>query len=275
MKGTEFFLGILGLSRIERMTVTSVCSLTHSRPRGYTMLPPERSAEAQIMIVDADDMQACREWAASSAHREGKPVLMISCDPAQVREQAYVLPRTNFASRLVKILDQITVREFKFIPELVISDTPVLDSGPGLTATVAAAHIDAPRVLVVDDSSVVRARMRTLLDLHGLQIDLAEDAEKALALMRVTRYAMVFLDVMLPGLDGYAACRQMKNLGKNGPPIIMLTGRDSSFDKIRGVMAGCSRYLTKPIAVEDLHRVLREFIPTNVGRSVARTEDAL
>jgi twitching motility two-component system response regulator PilG len=183
MKGTEFYLGILGLSRIERMTVTSVCSLTHSRPRGYTMLPPERSAEAQIMLVDADDLQACRLWEGSSAHRDGRPALMISRDPARVSQQAYVLPRANFASRLLRILDQITVREFKFIPELVISDTPALDSGPGLTATVSVAHIDAPRVLVVDDSMVVRARMRTLLDLHGLQIDLAEDAETALALM--------------------------------------------------------------------------------------------
>src|SRR5262245_47770414 len=132
-KKTEFQLGILGLNRVERMTVASVCSLTHSRPRGYTVLPPERSADADIMLVDADDQEARRSWETSSVCRNGRPALMISRDPGSVGAQPYSLPRANFAARLVKILDQITIREFKFLPELVVSDTNVLDSsGLGL-----------------------------------------------------------------------------------------------------------------------------------------------
>jgi two-component system, cell cycle response regulator len=266
MKGTEFLLGILGLNRVERMTVASVCSLTHSRPRGYTVLPQDRSGDADIMLVDADDAVACSSWEQSPVRISGKPALMISRDPSIISDQPYALPRTNFASRLVKILDQITIREFKFLPDMVVSDTNVFDAGLGMTPRAATGvPKDLPRALVVDDSVVVRTKMRTLLELHGLHADLAEDAEQGLAFMRVNRYAIVFLDVVLPGMDGYAACRQMKANDKNAPPIIMLTGRDSPFDKIRGVMAGCNRYLTKPIAVDALHKVLREFAAQHVA----------
>jgi CheY-like chemotaxis protein len=269
MKGTEFLLGILGLNRVERMTVASVCSLTHSRPRGYTVLPQERSADADIMLVDADDPMACREWQESPVNRNGRPALMISRDPSRVGAQTYALPRANFASRLVKILDQITIREFKFVPELVVSDANVIEPDLDLsTGKGMRTFSSMPRALVVDDSVVVRTKMRTLLELHGMQADLVESAEKALAYMRVQRYEIVFLDVMLPGMDGYAACRQIKHMIKNAPPVIMLTSRDSPFDKIRGVMAGCSRYLTKPIAVEALHKVLREFVPQQAGAQV-------
>ena len=265
MKSAEFGLGILGLSRIERMTVTSVCALTHSRPRGYAVLPEERGAEADIMLVDADDPRACGLWESSPMRRSGRPALMISRDPNTIGSQPYALPRTNFASRLIKLLDQITIREFKFMPDVIVSDTNVLDGGLGLSMRKAVApSASTPRVLVVDDSVVVRTKMRTLLELHGMHADLAADAEQGLALMRANRYAIVFLDVVLPGIDGYAACRQMKSNDRTSTPIVMLTGRDSAFDKIRGVMAGCNRYLTKPIAVDELHKVLREFVPERV-----------
>lgn len=271
MKGAEFLLGILGLSRVERMTVASVCSLTQSRPRGYTVLPQERSADADITLVDADDAAARMQWERSPAHLSGRPALMISRDPALAAQQPYALPRTNFAARLIKLLDQITIREFKFVPELVVSDTHALDGALGLSAPATPQSAGLPRALVIDDSVVVRTKMRALLELHGMHADLAEDAEQGLAFLRVNRYEIVFLDVVLPGVDGYNACRQMKAGGKDGPPIVMLTSRDSAFDKIRGVMAGCNRYLTKPIAVDALHRVLDEFAPgatRRAGRAV-------
>jgi two-component system, cell cycle response regulator len=237
MKNAEFLLGILGLSRVERMTVVSVCSLTHSRARGYRILPEEHSVDADIMLVDADDATARGLWESSTAHRNGRPALMISRDPNLVGPQPYCLPRTNFATKLVKILDQITIREFEFVA----------------------------RALVIDDSAVVRTKMRTLLELHGIEAQLAEDAESGIRYAATRRYRVIFLDVVLPGMDGYTACRQIKNADKHAPPIIMLTSRDSPFDKIRGVMAGCSRYLTKPIAVDDLHKVLREFAVEHTG----------
>jgi len=263
MNGGEFLLGIFGLSRIERMTIASVCSLTRSRPRGYSVLEPERSEEADIMVVDADDGAARTRWELSPMHHKGKPALLISREFDALRTQPYLLPRANFAARLVKILDQITIQEFKFVPELVVGDSSAVEKGFGLrleqTARNTAQRL--ARALIIDDSMVVLAKMRTLLGLHGMQTDIVSDAEHGLKLLQTNRYDIVFLDVELPGIDGYAACRKMRALGSAVPPIVMLTGRDSTFDKIRGVMAGCSRYLTKPIAGEALTKVLEEFVP--------------
>jgi two-component system, cell cycle response regulator len=260
MSATEFLLGIIGLNRIERMTVASVCSLTRSRPRGYSVLPSERSNEADIMLVDADDAEARELWRCSPACRRGRPALMVGRDTEFLAQLPYALPRAHFAGRLVKALDQITIREFKCLPEIVVSDTAGLDGTFGLAAKLPADRSTLPRALVVDDSDVVRTKMRALLGLHGIEADLVADGERAVTRLRMQNYAIVFLDVMLPGMDGYQTCRLLK-AEPNPPPIIMLTGRDSPFDKIRGVMAGCSRYLTKPIAVDALNKVLQEFLP--------------
>src|SRR5690242_8885341 len=106
MKGGEFLLGIIGLNRVERMTVTSVCSLTQSRPRGYTVLPEDRSQDAHITLVDADDAQARQRWQESPSHAQGRPGLLISRNVPALGETPYTLSRANFAARLIKILDQ-------------------------------------------------------------------------------------------------------------------------------------------------------------------------
>jgi twitching motility two-component system response regulator PilG len=190
---------------------------------------------------------------------------MITWDLARASQQPYTLARANFATRLLRNLDQIAIREFKFVPELIIGESNAsADLGlHPLGQTVQYGR--SPGVLVVDDSIVVRTQMHTLLALHGLHPDFAATAEEALALTHNKRYELVFLDVVLPGIDGYAACRQMKGVGRNAPPIVMLTSRDSPFDKIRGVMAGCSRYLTKPIGAAALSKVLQEFLPEHAA----------
>jgi twitching motility two-component system response regulator PilG len=227
------------------------------------VLPEDRSHEAHITLVDADDPTASQSWQASQNFRRGRPALLISRNATALSQAPYTLSRANFAARLIKLLDQITIREFNFAPELVVSDSSVgIDDTITLLPKfeVAQRH-ETPRVLVVDDSLAVRTSMKALLELNGLQADLAADAHEALALLLAQRYSLIFLDVVMPGMDGYAACRQIKASDPHAPPVVMLTGRDSAFDKIRGIMAGCSRYLTKPIAVAALNKVVEEFLP--------------
>jgi two-component system, cell cycle response regulator len=261
MKGSEFLLGVLGLNRVERMTVSSVCSLTHSRARGYTVLPPERNNEADIMLLNLDDSSACTLWQSARSLRP-RPVITLSRDPqnGQLIASPYTLPRTNFASRLIKLLDQITIREFKFLPEVVVSDTDHSEKPIGISVRNESTATNRSRALVVDDSAVARNKISALLGLHGISADMAPDAERAIEMLQAHRYDVVLLDVMMPGMDGYAACRKMRGLYRNPPPIVMLTGRDSPFDKIRGVMAGCSCYLTKPITGDELSKVVHDYI---------------
>lgn len=309
MTGKEFRIGLLGLTQLERLTVTSVCSLTQSRTRGFTVLPPERCAEADIMLVDADDERALQLWNASPVRRNGQPALMISRDPQVLTTYPYSLSRIGFAARLVRQLDQITVQEFKYFRSMTLGGDPAatgefartgrreIDAralGTGAYQQLSNASIDdtapypqlqmsasvpgasesvgmvtgtnpglhaLPRALVVDDCLVVQAKMRALLSMHGITSDLVDNAEQGVELMRTNRYAVVFLDIVLPGMDGFAACRQMKAIDRTFTPIVMLSGRGSAIDRMRGHMAGCQRYLTKPIAIDTLQKVLCDFIP--------------
>jgi len=95
-----------------------------------------------------------------------------------------------------------------------------------------------------------------------LAVDLAEDAEVALELIEKGNYDVIFLDVVLPEMDGYKVCKLVKtNAMTRSIPVVMLTGKTSPFNKVRGVMAGCDRYLTKPVDAEELKVVLHKYIP--------------
>ncbi|MEO7404477.1 MAG: response regulator, partial [Burkholderiales bacterium] len=119
----------------------------------------------------------------------------------------------------------------------------------------------APWVLVVDDSAPVREFMKEVLAPLAFNIDSADSGEIAIGMTAGRDYACIFLDVMLPGVDGYQVCKLIKSkpTGKR-TPVIMLTSRSSPFDRIRGSMAGCDSYLTKPVEEEKLRSVVTKIL---------------
>jgi twitching motility two-component system response regulator PilG len=120
----------------------------------------------------------------------------------------------------------------------------------------------AIRALVVDDSTVVRRLMEFTLSAVGIEIDFAATGEDALALVRHGRYDIIFLDVLLPGIDGYRVCKAIRaeRLTKD-TPVVMLTSKDSAIDKVRGIMAGSSVYLTKPLDRSELMQAIDKCLP--------------
>ncbi len=114
---------------------------------------------------------------------------------------------------------------------------------------------NAPRILVVDDSLVVREQLSKILTEHGYAVTTAESGEEALQKFKPNYYSKVLLDVIMPNADGYTVCRKLRSVDKR-TPIIMLTSKSSPFDKIRGKMAGCKAYLTKPVVLEHLLKKL-------------------
>lgn len=116
------------------------------------------------------------------------------------------------------------------------------------------------RVLLVDDSLAVRqlvgTRLRGLANssLH-LDVELAESGEQALALAANNAYDVVFLDVQMPGLDGYETCRRLKQIRPTR--VAMLSAMASPVDHAAGREAGCDNYLVKPPHDTDLRSVLR------------------
>jgi two-component system, cell cycle response regulator len=128
--------------------------------------------------------------------------------------------------------------------------------------------MDQDHILVVDDSDIALKFMRNRLSRFGFVADLVSSGEDALGKINAKPYKFVFLDVMMEGLDGYQTCRaikQRKYSDGKPPVVVMLTSRGGTIDKIRGTLAGCDAYLTKPLNERDLIAVLAKH-----DRSVAR-----
>lgn len=121
-------------------------------------------------------------------------------------------------------------------------------------------HADRLRILVVDDSAQIRELMRLKLEEFSavsmpLTVDFAADGESALVKIEQSRYDLVFLDVVMPGMDGYQVCERLKQV--QPARVVMLTAKSSAVDFGLGRSAGCDHYLTKPPNDVDMRSILR------------------
>ena len=107
-----------------------------------------------------------------------------------------------------------------------------------------------PRALVVDDEETIVEFLRMGLTYEGWEVEVALDGPAAIAAARERRHDLVILDVMLPGLDGFAVCRRLRDLGDT--PIIMLTARGELEDRVAGLDGGADDYLVKPFRFQEL-----------------------
>lgn len=114
------------------------------------------------------------------------------------------------------------------------------------------------RALVVDDSAAIRKQLELELRQAGIASDFAETGEEALQKVASRSYDLIFLDIIMPGIDGYETCRQMRTRREmKKTPIIMLSAKTSPLDEVQGVIAGASTYLTKPVKSEQLQKTLK------------------
>jgi two-component system response regulator MprA len=115
------------------------------------------------------------------------------------------------------------------------------------------------RVLVVDDEPAVREALRRALALEGYDVELAENGAEALSKVGAADPDLVVLDVLMPEVDGLAACRRLRAEG-NDVPVLMLTARAGIGDRVDGLDAGADDYLVKPFALEELLARIRALL---------------
>lgn len=109
------------------------------------------------------------------------------------------------------------------------------------------------KVMVIDDSNTMRRSAELFLKSAGFQVILAEDGFDALAKIADQHPQIIFVDIMMPRLDGYQTCALIKrNERFKSTPVIMLSSKDGLFDRARGRMAGSDQYLTKPFTRDSL-----------------------
>ncbi|HZM37312.1 MAG TPA: response regulator [Burkholderiales bacterium] len=117
------------------------------------------------------------------------------------------------------------------------------------------------RVLVIDDSNTIRRSAELFLSQAGFEVILAEDGFDALAKISDHHPHVIFVDIMMPRLDGYQTCALIKqNPGIKSTPVIMLSSKDGVFDRARGRLAGSDRYLTKPFTQDALVEAVNQYV---------------
>ena len=124
----------------------------------------------------------------------------------------------------------------------------------------AAKNVSDLTIMVIDDSKTIRKSAETLLSKEGCEVLTAEDGFDALSKIAEHKPDLIFVDIMMPRLDGYQTCTLIKNNRQfRETPVIMLTSKDSIFDKARGRIVGSEEYLTKPFTRDDLMQAIGRY----------------
>lgn len=127
------------------------------------------------------------------------------------------------------------------------------------------------KVLVVDDEKLIVKGIRFSLEQDGMDVDCAYDGEEALKLIRENKYNIILLDVMLPKLDGFQVCQQVREF--SDVPIVMLTAKGEDMDKILGLEYGADDYITKPFNILEVKARIKAIMRRTERQTEERPEE--
>jgi len=275
----QYLVDVIGFNPVERSMLASIFALAARRDPGFVQFDPATTASgtADIYLVDADDAGALNEFKTLSK-RTNLPAVMVGAGDGGGYP---MLPRPLQWARLLQVLEDTVAttggtgkREDEGTLPLgakPMSATAAGRSYPGVSSPPPLDDASAKKralgdtVLVVDDNASVRMFMKAKLAPFNFEVDFAETGEEAVGLTGSREYTCVFLDVVLPGIDGYQVCKMIKanKQAMKKTAVVMLTSRSSPFDKLRGSLAGCDEYLTKPLDEDRLLEVIAQFLPSS------------
>lgn len=286
----QYLVDVIGFNEVERSMLTSIFALAARRDPGFVQFDPNTTASgaADIYLVDADSEDALKEFKTMSK-RSNLPAVLVGAAPADIGFPVVARP-LQWARLLQALEDTVTASGSSRAKDdedgtLPLGRSAVHITSPGRTSPGAgAAPLDpaaakkralGDTVLVVDDNATVRMFMKAKLAPFNFEVDFAETGEEAVGLTGTREYACVFLDVVLPGIDGYQVCKLIKanKQAIKKTAVVMLTSRSSPFDKLRGSLAGCDEYLTKPLDEDRLLEVIAQFLPSSRKRDKSRSKD--
>lgn len=277
----QYLVDVIGFNAVEQSMLASIFALATRRDPGFVQYDPAAAAGAtpDLYLVDSEDPEALNEFRALNK-RANLPAVMVGAGAQE--GGATMLARPLQWARLLQALED-TVTNPALPPR---APRKPVDLGQSLSRSLSGAGtarslsnvgpVDAAAekrargdtVLVVDDNATVRMFMKAKLAPFGFEVDFAETGEEAVGLTGSREYTCVFLDVVLPGIDGYQVCKLIKanKQAIKKTAVVMLTSRSSPFDKLRGSLAGCDEYLTKPLDENRLLEVIAKFLPSSRKR---------
>lgn len=269
-----FAVATLGITDHEQSVLKHIFKLSQYRTYTYTFILPNQPG--QILIVDADDPEVVAEWNAmyggaaneslpSSSNVKTPLISTVMVTKEKVLDQFPLhINRPFVATRVLSILDEVVAKAPLFQQSPSVQQAPVIQQPIFGEEPPHVAFSESPaltKALVVDDSSTIRRQIELELKLFSIDVDMAESGERAFELLAEKSYDMIFLDVVLPGIDGYQICKNIKkNKSMKKTPVIMLTSKSSPFDRVKGSLAGCDTYLTKPVKQSSFQKVIKKYL---------------
>jgi CheY-like chemotaxis protein len=204
---------------------------------------------------------------------ENQKVLVVSNDPACELGDVQ-LKRPILITRVMKALENV-IDQIKLVKDQdTTEDGTIQEDSTVVEATETSENTNSAEeeksevssapdthtghhALIIDDSAAIRKQLELELRDAGISADFAESGEEALEKIEDNQYDLVFLDIIMPGIDGYETCRAMRaKASYKRTPIIMLSGKTSPLDEVQGVIAGATTYLTKPVKSAMLQETL-------------------
>lgn len=265
--GQRFVLETIGFSDAETSLLTSTFRLTGRRPFHYVeaAAPHERT---DIFLVNADNSIAMWQLQGRGPNAHVPAVLIGR------QQEALPWPLVTKPIHWMRLFEQLDLQMRLALRERARRcNAGNAEWRGGFSRRACDRH--APHrplfeesrrqesVLVVDDSATVRAFMRSRLAPFRFDVDYAESGEKAIDMAQAKPYTCFFLDILMPGMDGYQVCRRIKSSSATrDTAVVMLSSRASAFDRFRGSWAGCDAYLGKPVAEDELLSTIARFLPS-------------
>jgi two-component system, cell cycle response regulator len=211
-------------------------------------------------VINTDDLPAVGRLA---LHVRSNPRPVLSVGAVAAPGSTVFVPGPFKPATADRLKDMMTGRSPAQVARPGVpasSASPASAANKVLSFPRAAVHDSNAMVLVVDDSDIVRRTMLRKINDYGHTTDLAANGEEAMAMLLNNKYRVIFLDVMMPGLDGLEICKRIKRSAEyKGTAVYMLTSKDGMFDRVRATMAGCDGYLVKPLESKKLRDVLEKF----------------
>lgn len=266
--GRRFILEMIGFSDAEKSMLTSTFRLTGRRAFCYSE-PSEEAPRADIYLINADHAAAL-EAMQQHAPNVHSPAVLVGREPVSVG-----WPFVQKPIHWMRLFEQLDAVMQQALLERSRREKNTDTHWDGQTfrrsidkkssdEAVFLPHSPTESVLVVDDSATVRAFMRIKLAPFNFDVDFAESGEQAIDMAQAKAYTCIFLDIMMPGIDGYEVCKRLKgNADTKQTAVVMLSSKSSMFDKFRGNWSGCDAYLGKPVAEDELLATIARFLPSS------------
>jgi len=271
---TPHTVKFIGLSEHEEKVLGAIFMLSKTRPISFCLFDDKNNNKPEMMIVNFDDADAVHEWQTlciEDTEYSSIPAVRVTRVRSRDTENYYIR-RPFIATRMLSLIERVAAKEFDSYADSAFKDEELLEyTDPDLSqdaslkqeaSTLAeSAGKSLSSVLVVDDSLPVRIQLNMALQDYANNIDLAESGEKALEMLKDNRYDMIFLDAILPGVDGYEICKTIKeDDATRSTPVVMLTGNSSATDQAKGELAGCDSYLIKPVKSDLFKETMTRYI---------------